>query len=390
VDYLKIRGGYAKLGNDGISRIVNNELATLTSVTISNPYGLPGGLVSGITIDQIKDAQASWETTKSVDLGIEFGLLNRKLTGEVSYYNKITSAYIRVPTPGFADPNGFLAEAADVRNKGFEFSLGWKNNVSKDFSYRIGGNATINKNNVDKVRGGIDLTEGGLGNGQVTTSTVEGRPIGSFWVYEVAGIFQTLAEVNSSPIITGTKPGDFRYTDVNKDGSIDARDRIFVGAYQPKFYYGITGGVNWKQLDFSIDCYGNAGNKLYNGKKAVRFGNENVEASRADRWTPTNPSTTEYRASNQIPVPSTYFVESGSFFRINNVTIGYTLPGTVSDKAFMSKARIFVSAQNPLISKKFSGFSPELPGSNALNSGIELSVYPTTATYMIGVNVNFK
>ena len=390
IDFLKLRGGYAKLGNDGISRLVSNELATLLSVTQTNPYGFPNGLVSGITIDQIKDALATWETTKGMDLGLEFGILNRKLTGELSYYNKITKAYIRVPTPPFIDPDGILSQAADVRNKGVEMSLNWNTTVDENFKWRFGINGTFNNNNVEKIYGGIDLKEGGLGNGEVTTSTVEGRPIGSFWVYNVDGIFQTQSEVDNSPHVTGTLPGDFKYTDINDDGFIDERDRIYVGSYQPKFYYGINGGFNWKQVDFSIDCYGNAGNKVYNGKKAVRFGNENIEASRVDRWTTSNPSNVEYRASNQIPKPSTYFVESGSFFRINNVTLGYTLPALAGLQNIISRTRFFVSAQNPLIWKKFSGFSPELPGSNALNSGIELSVYPTTATYMVGLNINFK
>ncbi|MFV0604537.1 MAG: SusC/RagA family TonB-linked outer membrane protein, partial [Niabella sp.] len=390
ISFLKLRGGYAKLGNDGISRLVNNELATLLSVTQTNPYGFPGGLVSGITIDQIKDALASWETTKGVDLGLEFGLLQQKLLGEVSYYNKLTNAYIKVPTPPFIDPDGILSQAADVRNSGVEISLKWATTVSENFNWRIGVNGTLNKNNVDKIYGGIDLKEGGLGNGEVTTSTVEGRPIGSFWVYQTDGIFQNQTEIDAYPHVTGTLPGDFRYKDINEDGFIDERDRIFVGSYQPKFYYGVNGGFNWKQLDFSIDCYGNAGNKVYNGKKAVRFGNENIEASREARWTSTNPSNTEYRASNQIPKPSTYFVESGSFFRINNVTLGYTLPRIEALQSVFDKIRFFASAQNPLIWKKFSGFSPELPGSNALNSGIELSVYPTTATYMFGLNINFK
>jgi TonB-dependent starch-binding outer membrane protein SusC len=390
VDFLKIRGGFARLGNDAISRAVSNELSKLSSITNTSPYSTPAALLQAITINRINDPDATWESTNSMDLGIEFGVLNRRLTGEVSYYNKSTDAYIRVPTPSFADPDGFLGQAAEINNRGFEFLLAWNQQISDDVDFRISANATINKNNVENVKGGIDLKEGGLGNGQVTTSTVVGQPIASFWVYEVAGIFQSQAEIDATPHVTGTLPGDFRYTDFNKDGFIDERDRIFVGAYQPKFFYGLSGTLNWKRLDFSIDCYGNAGNKVYNGKKAVRFGNENIEVSRGDRWSPSNTNTDEYRASNQIPVPSTYFVESGSFFRINNLTIGYTLPGSVSDRAFMSRARVFVSAQNPLISKKFSGFSPELQGSNALNSGIELSVYPITATYMIGVNVNFK
>ncbi|MCC6726917.1 MAG: TonB-dependent receptor [Saprospiraceae bacterium] len=389
VDYLKARAGYAVLGNDNISRIVNNELAALLSVSQTDPYGFPNGLVGGITINQLKDAAATWEETKSIDAGLEFGFA-KYFSGEVSYYNKLTNAYIRVPTPSVVDPDGILSRAADVRNKGLEIALKWNKVSSADFGYRLGVNATFNKNNVEKVVGGIDLKDGGLGNGEVTTSTVVGQPIGSFWVYETDGIFQSQDEIDAAPHFTGTLPGDFRYKDTNGDGALDERDRIFAGSYQPKMFYGIEGGVNYKNFDFTVNCYGNAGNKVYNGKKGVRFGNDSIEASREDRWTESNRDTNEPRASNSIPKPSTYFVESGSFFRINNITLGYTLPTSVTEKASIGKARFFVSAQNPIVKKKFSGFTSELPGSSALNSGIELGIYPTLATYMVGINVDFN
>lgn len=389
IEYLKLRGGYTVLGNDGISRLVNNELAELLAITQTNPYGFPGGLLQGITFDQIKDAQASWETTKGIDAGIEFGLLNSRLSGEIGYYNKLTNAYIRVPTPPFVDPNGILSRAADVRNSGIELSLNWRNKVNENLNYHFGGNATFNKNNVDAVRGGIDLIEGSLGNGESVTKTVLDQPIGSFWVYQTDGIYQTQQEIDNSAHFDGSMPGDFRYKDINNDGTLDSRDRIFVGSYQPKFYYGFNAGITWKYIDFSIDTYGNYGNKVYNGKKGVRFGNENIEASRIDRWTLQNPTNLEPRASNSIPRPSTYFVESGSFFRINNITLGYTFPKTMFSKG-IDRLRLFITAQNPLIIKEFSGFSPELPGTNAMNSGIELGVYPTISTYMFGLNINFK
>jgi TonB-dependent starch-binding outer membrane protein SusC len=395
---MKLRLGYAKLGNDAIgritnfdqSRLINNDLSALLSVTNTSPYAFPGSLVDGITFDQIKDASASWEETKSLDAGVEFGMFGNKLQGEISYYNKLTQAYIRVPTPIFVDKDGILSQAADVRNKGIEAALNYRKFENESFSWRLGINSTWNNNNVEKVRGGINLKEGGLGNGEVTTSTVEGQPIGSFWVYETDGIFQSADEITNAPHIEGALPGDFKYKDINGDKLIDERDRIYAGSYQAKFYYGLNGGFNFKALDLSVDCYGNAGNKVYNGKKAVRFGNENIEAVRDKRWKPGASGATEYRASNSIPKPSTYFVESGSFFRINNVTLGYTLPSSIFEKANIARTRIYVSAQNPVISKKFSGFSPELPGANALNSGIELYVYPVTATYMVGVNFNFK
>ncbi len=389
LDYLKLRAGYALLGNDNISRLVNNELAQLLSVSQTDPYGFPNGLVAGITINQLKDASATWEETTSFDAGLEFGFA-KNLTGEISYYNKLTNAYIRVPTPAVVDPDGILSRAADVRNKGIELGLKWNEFSTPDFGYRFSFNATFNKNNVEAVKGGIDLKDGGLGNGEVTTSTVVGQPIGSFWVYETDGLYQDLASINDSPHFTGTLPGDFRYKDTNGDGVLDERDRVFLGSYQPKVFYGVSGGVNYKSFDFTIDCYGNAGNKVYNGKKGVRFGNDSVEAAREGRWTPDNRDTKEPRASNNIPKPSSYFVESGNFFRINNVTLGYTLPTGITDRASIGKARFFVSAQNPIIKKKFSGFTPELPGSSALNSGIELGVYPSLATYMVGVNVDFN
>ncbi len=173
---------------------------------------------------------------------------------------------------------------------------------------------------------------------------------------------------------------------MNGDGTLSELDRVFAGSYQPKFYYGINAGINWKRIDFSVDCYGNGGNKVYNGKKGLRFGNDNIEEDRAtNRWSLENPNGTEPRASNSIPKPSTYFVESGSFFRLNNVTLGYTLPLT---KWKMNSLRFYVTAQNPIIFTQYSGFTPELPGSNT-GSGIELNIYPVTSAYLFGINVQF-
>jgi TonB-dependent starch-binding outer membrane protein SusC len=386
---LKLRGSYGIIGNDNV------PLGTgiLNSVTQTGPYNFGGNsfpVSQGITFDQIKDATVSWETTKGVDFGVEFALLNSRFNSEISYYNKITNAYVPTKVPiASGDADGIVyAKAADIRNKGVELTMNWKDNIGSDWHYNLGFNITFNTNNVEKVRGGLQLKDGGLGNGNITTYTVEGQPIGSFWVYKAAGIYQTVDEINNSPHLTGTKPGDLILVDVNGDKVIDDRDRIFDGSYQPKTYYGINMGISWKLIDLSVDCYGNSGNKIFNGKKAVRFGNDNIEAARANnRWTPDHTSGTQPRASNAIPVPSTYFVESGDFFRINNITLGFTLP-TGSWNAGITRLRIFATAQNPLIIKKYSGFTPELPGP-ATSAGIELGIYPVFSTYMVGVNLSF-
>jgi TonB-linked SusC/RagA family outer membrane protein len=388
-DELKLRASWGKIGNDNIPY----GSGILTSVTTTGPYNFGGNsypVSQGITFDQIKDATVTWESTEGVDMGVEFGVLGNKLNGEVAYYSKLTTAYVptKITSPAGDADNEVISQAADVRNKGVEIMLNWRQRLNASFSYHVGFNITLNKNNVEKVRGGLQLKDGGLGNGHITTYTVEGQPIGSFWVYKAVGIYQSQEEIDGTPHLTGMKPGDLKLADVNNDGVMDERDRIFVGSYQPKTFYGINLGFEWKQLDFSVDCYGNAGNKIFNGKKAVRFGNDNIEEARArDRWSPENPNGSQPRASNAIPAPSTYFIESGDFFRINNITMGYTLPAN-NWRLGIATFRIFASAQNPLILKKYSGFTPELPGS-ATSSGIELGIYPVFSTYMVGINLSF-
>jgi TonB-linked SusC/RagA family outer membrane protein len=388
-DELKVRFGYGRVGNDNIA-----GLGILNGITIDTKYyNFGGNSVSpqqAITFNQIKDAAATWEPTTGVDAGLEFTVLNRQLSGSVSYYNKLTNAYVNLTVPGAlgdADQTVF-SRAADVRNKGVEITLNWNQKVNDDFSYYIGGNITFNKNNVDKVNGNLRMVSGSLGNGQNVTYTVKGKEIGSFWVYQTDGIYQTQDEIDNSAHLTGATVGDFKYADKNNDGVINDNDKIFAGSYQPKVFYGISAGFNYKHFDFSVDCYGNAGNKIYNGKKAVRLGNDNIEADvAANRWTSTNTNTNVPRASNAVPTPSTYFVESGSFFRINNITLGYNVP--VKNWAGLSNLRVFATAQNPVIFKKYSGYTPELPGTTALNSGIELDIYPITSTYSAGFNLTF-
>lgn len=385
-DMLKVRGGYGKVGNDNVS----NEVAYLAALASTGNYSFGGTAAGGLTNNTLRFTNASWEPTTGVDAGIEFSTLGRKLTGEVGYYYKKNNAYIPVRLTSASGDNDNIAygRSADVSNRGFEVSMNWNDRVNKDFSYHVGANITFNTNNVENVQGTLQLKAGSLGNGEVVTYTVPGKPIGSFWVYQTDGIYKTMDEVNNSVHFSGAQAGDLKYVDTNGDKVLDDNDRIWVGSYQPKTYYGINGGINWKQFDFSIDCYGNAGNKIYNGKKAVRLGNDNIEMARAEnRWTTTNINGTNPRASNAIPKPSTYYVESGSFFRINNISVGYTLP-TSNWHLGISSLRVFATAQNPIIFKKYSGYTPELPGA-ATEAGVELNIYPVSSTYIMGVNLSF-
>ena len=390
LDNLKLRASWGKLGNDNIP----SNAFIYTMSTHNYVLGTPQEIVKGTTIEGIKDQNLKWEVTTEYDLGLEFSFLNNKITGELDYYNKLTSdALIDKPIEKILG-GAFLTNAADIRNEGIELSINYREEISEDLNITLGVNLTHNKNRIENIAGALPILDGGLGNGQITTRTEEGEEVGSFWVFKTDGIFQSQDEINAytnkegNKIQPDAKPGDFRYKDTNNDGALNDEDRVYMGSYQPKFYYGFNAGVNYKNFDFQIDFYGNAGNKVYNAKKALRWANENIEASLAGRWTKDNPSNTIPRASNMVPIASDYYVESGSYLKINNITLGYTLPKSLLSNIGLKNVRCYMTAMNPVIWQKYSGYTPELPG-GALNSGIELNAYPTAATYLAGVNITF-
>jgi hypothetical protein len=172
---------------------------------------------------------------------------------------------------------------------------------------------------------------------------------------------------------------------------INDNDRVFFGSYQPKLTYGVNGGFNFKTVDFSFGTYGQSGGKIYNAKKAARADfRDNIEANVArNRWTPNNPSNTIPRANLQQERASSYFLESGDFFRINNVTLGYTLPSGIASGIKISTLRAYVSVQNLATFTSYSGFTPEINTGSVLAGGIESNIYPTTRTFVFGLNVGF-
>jgi hypothetical protein len=343
---------------------------------LNYPFGPDEAVNEGGTVDELIDPNLSWETTEEYDVGLEFGFLDNKLTGEVDYYNRLNrDAILPVELP---DAFGFrgttLTPAGKVRNKGWEFVLNWQDRIGEDFSYSIGGNITFNENELEEVtnRFFAQNTGGSLSNGQISKKVVEGQPLGSFWLLEVTGVDDN---------------GEFIYEDVNDDGQINDADKQFFGSYTPKNFYGFNISANYKNWDFNIDGYGNYGNVVYNGKKANRFNNENIEQEVFDnRFTEDNPSNTEPAAFNGVPLSSTYYLESGDFFRLNNVTVGYTIP--FNEEVFINNARVYVTAQNPFITQDYSGFTPELPGAPLGGAGIELNAYPSVRSVIIGVDLS--
>jgi len=394
---LKLRGSYGELGNDNIG----TGLYVVTAA-INQPYYFNGGtLTYGSVIQDIKDTNLKWETTNQLDLGIEYGFLNNRLTGEADYYNKkVKNALTYVTIPGIlGDPdNRYVTNAASYKNEGVEVSLNWSDKIGSKFKYSVGANLTYNKNLVTGLNGGQALAGGGVGGQGNVTRTDNQHPIASFYVLQATGVFQNQAQVAAAPTNTyeANKVGGLMYADINHDGKIDANDRIYAGSYQPKFFGGFNLSMSYGDFDMNADFYGNWGNKIYNGKKAFRGSAEdNIESSYANnRWTTSNPSNTNPNVITQSTPASTYFVESGAFLRLNNLSLGYTVPATLLKSAKISRLRIFATSQNLFTAKRYSGFSPELQGlsdntANILGSGIELGTYPTVRTFSFGVNLQF-
>jgi len=380
ISNLKLRASWGLVGNDNIS--TNLFLYTIAT-GISYPFGEE--IQNGSTITDVKDPNLTWETSQGLDIGLDYGFLNDRLYGEIDYYKKNTKDLLYpAPLPAILGSTSYITNIAELVNQGIEVSINWRDEISKDFSYSIGGNFTYNKNEIIDLANGLPIDGGSLGNGQTVTRTSVGEPVGSFWVYETDGLYQTEEEINATPHFPGTKIGDFRYKDNNEDGLLDNEDRIFVGSYQPVFYFGINLTLDIKRFDVQVGAFGNMGNKVYNGKKAQRWGGENIEASLEDRWTVDNTNSTTPRAFNNVPVASDYYVESGNFFRFSNITIGYTIP---LESKVISKLRIYISAQNPYTFQAFSGYNPELPG-GVMNSGIETNPIPTTGKYLFGINLD--
>lgn len=381
IDLLKLRGGWGKLGNQNVP--LNNQSYTSGLTTY-----LGGSILyEGTTINSQVDPSLSWEVTEETSLGLDFEFLAKRLSGSFDVYDKKSTNVILNTKPYLTSgiTTASPAHVGEVSNRGFEVQLRWEDEIGENWTYWVGGNYSNNKNELTSLNN-VTLSPiqgGGLGNGQYTKlldNTSVGKPLGSFYLYEYAGFDTTNGKMLYYDS-TGAK--------VTQDALAD-KDRKYTGSILPTSTYGVTLGLTYKNFDFSVDGYGSAGAEVYNGKKAQRFNNENIEDALASNfWTTTNTAGTNPGPFNQVPVASTYYLESGDFFRINNITLGYKVP--LKEDGWVSSCRIYVNAINPFITQKFSGFSPELNGDGNPygTQGIELDAYPTLRSFVLGANFKF-
>ncbi len=393
ISNLKIRGSWGQIGNDKIqyydrySRVDNSMVAVFGSNATAYPAASYG--VSG-------NPNLKWEVSSQFDAGLETGFFNNRLTGEFDFYNKTTNdILVELSTPGYFG-NGpgqkVRFNAASVLNRGFEFNVGWKDKAGQ-LKYGVSFIGTTIHNEVLKIGGnsGVDsvLMGGYLGNGVAVTQSKVGLPIGAFYGYKTDGVFQSQAELNAYPHDPQAGVGDLRFVDVNHDGVINGLDRTYIGSPIPKFIFGFNFDLEFKGFDFSVNIQGQTGNKIFNGKDAVRPDPYNFEASVLSAWYGPGTSNKEPRASygGYNYTPSDRFIQDGSFIRIRNVILGYTLPQRLSSKIYMQKLRFYLKVDNLYTLTKFTGYSPEIGSNDVLSNGIDYGGYPVTALYAFGINI---
>ena len=394
ISNLKLRASWGVIGNDKI-----DFYPSVASVTTNQNavFGAPGsqGLQFGATLGELANPQIQWEETRQTNVGLNIGLLDDQLSAEVDYYNRRTEGIlVRVPIPRYVGVNTEpFVNAAEVVNSGVDAQITWAQSVG-DFSYQIGVNGSTTNNEVKALGSGQEeILGGGLVNEiAFTTRTVPGQSIGSFYGYEVNGIYQTQEEIDNTPSMPGVAPGDLNFADTDGDGDIDGDDKTFIGSPIPDLTYGVNLSMSYKGFDVSATLSGQAGSEVFNAKKAVRFGIENFETSYLDRWTGQGTSNSEPRIGNPGHnwfTASEWFIEDASFLKIRNVQVGYALPTGLTSRLNMQQVRVYANGTNLVTFTDYSGYTPEISGSSVISDAIDTGVYPIPRTVTFGVDLTF-
>lgn len=392
---LKLRGSWGIIGNEKISYF--DRFARVQSDIVA-VLGQPDAAIAAASYGKSGNPNLRWESTKQTDVGLEFGLLKNKLTGEFDFYNRVTDdILVELSTPGHLG-NGLGQKirynAGSVLNRGFEMNLNWRDQVG-DFTYSVGVLGSTIHNEVLSIGGasGVDslLIGGYLGNGQPTTQSRVGLPIGAFYGYVTDGVFQTPEELAAYPHSSQAEVGDLRFKDVNGDGKLTTADRTYLGSSIPTFVYGFNFELGYKGFEFNADFQGQMGNKIFNGKELVRPDPYNFEQHVFNRWTGPGTSNVEPRSSfggYNFSV-SDRFIQDGSFMRLRNISIAYHFPEKIAKKLKLNDLRIYLKGTNVYTLTKFTGYTPEIGSFDVLSNGIDGGTYPVTAIYSIGLNLTF-
>jgi len=399
---LKLRASYGQLGNQDIG---NYPWASIVSPNYNYVFG--DQVATGYAVSSRGNSNIKWESSTQGDLGLDVGIWKDALTLSVDYYvKKTTDMLIPIPLPAIGgSASAPYQNAGSVENKGLEIDLNYRNNSGK-VKYDLSANFTTLENKVLSLSNATPIPGGRIDNGVYATLTTVGQPIGAFYVLEMEGIFQNEADIfKHANQGTYIRPGDVKFKDQNGDGKIDASDRAFLGSAIPKYMFGLTANLSYGNFDLSVFFQGSYGNKLYLqvNKDIEGFYRPFNLTQRVydERWHGEGTSNTMPRVSwlgstNNI-IPSSRFLEDGSYVRLKNLQIGYNIPAKAFGKTGIRGIRVYITGQNLITFTKYTGLDPEMHISDNVKreqnvsdvaAGIDWGTYPSARSYVFGLNVN--
>ena len=402
---LKFRAGYGGTGNQRIP--VNQYLSRYQQGLLTSAYPLLGGngVVTGVWQNAYANPEIKWESVSSLNLGLDFTLFASAIDGSVDWYNRKTKDMlfpVQLPSTAVGLGSSPYRNVGTMSNKGVEVNVNYhygRNNDSP-FTFDLGVNFSKNVNKLEEIAPGVDQLQYGAFRSLRTSILKKGEPFGSFYGYEQSGIFQSEADIAGSPSYSSARVGGMKFRDIDGDGAITPADRKIIGNPNPDFFYSLNLNASYKNFDIAMFFNGVQGNDLYDtnryftdfptfqGAKSTRLLNA---------WTPTNtssniPSTTGTAAEIEYE-SSSYYVQDGSFFRMKNLQIGYTIPAekVFGSKWGISKFRVYASTTNVFTITNYTGLDPEVSAEAETYSalGVDRGIYPNPRQFLLGVSVGF-
>lgn len=420
---LKLRASWGVLGNSGIPQFLYTSTYIVPYSNYAwgqtDPATGDQTSVTGLRLNQLPNYKIKWEEISTTNVGLDVAVLKNTLTFSFDWYIKNTSdALFRSSLPGMVglgkqagDRIPYILNVGEIRNTGCDFELTYRNSIGKDFSYTINANLGFFKNKVMATNEDNEILISGAVTGGNVSYTQKGYPMGTFFAYKTAGVFQTQEQVDEYNRMAqektngkrtyyqepGTGAGDLIFKDVNGDGYIDSQDITDVGDPWPNFTYGINLSCNYKWFDFTVFFQGVQGNEIYNDfrTKTHTFTLDyNSTQYITDRWTGPGSTNKNFRLNSEDPNKnekraSSWFVEDGSYLRMKNIQLGFTLPKKWTEKARISHCRLYVSGQNLLTFTKYEGFDPEFSTGSNTAYGIDTGYYPQNKSIICGLQLDF-
>lgn len=400
ISFLKLRSSYGETGNFNIGNFP--WLSEFGQENYVLGSGSGGQQVVGIAPSTLGNQDVRWEKTGTIDLGLEIGFFDDKLTFEVdAYQSNTTDMLLTVPIPEVSGFSSALQNIGEVQNRGLEATTNLNLNFG-DFEWQFGGNISINRNKVVSL-GAEDapiIARGGSEGALYITRV--GNEIGSYYTYVRDGIFTSQEELDSYPHISGTRVGDAKVLDLNEDGELTEDDRAITGNYLPDYTFGLNSRMSFKGVDLSIQVQGVQGNEVMNLQRRYIY---NIEGHQNNLRDATNRYVSEENIGDgntprahkgltgNAGLISTWMVEDGSFIRVRNITLGYSIPSPLLEKLHLANLRVYASAQNPFTFTDYSGYNPEVSGNynggGPLTRGEDYGTYPLARTITMGINVGF-